>query len=865
MLLAKYSTLLCPKNPQGLNMLRYLTLFAYIYSTVQGSYQRSTGPGISLGQGPDAELPSDFVVLTEEGTMRGFDSCGRNIWRTNVGRVIVNANTPVNGEFSHSPRMVPAVDGSMYVVFPTNEETGETNIAHVNATIMSVVAESPFSTPAFPNSYLTGSKVQSIDVVDFDDSFEGWIFSGEEYFQKAQNRLKGRKLMYTTNQWMLSCIDTSSQEERWSLSFTDIPSMTTSHLIPNSVEQHQVAKLSNEIEIVTNRHQNRIVRQPGCLGDSTPISLTFDSQIVGVYALVDPPDTNGNLALVLVGKNTALPTNFGGLPPGLYFSVLEAAATHKGVPETDLLGIRVGYGNNGGQIFSQYGRANPNALAIRSPQVWDPSSMTPYLLADPGRTQVIDSPNHPPEFVVSQFRVLDFLTLKFTLLPWQQKIYFFAMMILLVYLVRQMYKRFLRQLLAKAANRSSSTVSIILPDRGNLASSTTVTISSPASTSSNRMVVIPSEAIHPYEVLTVGHSDTVEFSAWQTETDVTAFQKKIKDISDRLTKLPFAPSRKDYTGGDDLSPTKRQSIEESSNMTVLFLGRNVDEPKLVFRNPRAETVVQRPNIPLYTQSIRNAVASSALRDNASMKAYVPRALCGHWNTFQGIFQEYVVPNKSAKNVTISSLLESPQTAVDTAFLILLLRDTDAHEGNYIRDIRRKIALFDLGCSLADRPLPNDEIERMCLDNFELWKRVPFLLDCAFEDRHVEFLQSIDFEKLREMWNKFEYHQSIPGDRLVHPVQMVRMLEIHSKFLLECVKSNRTVLFAAEVMYSGMYDDVWLEVGEENIAEFETRLIELAKRTDLFPTLENEKGKKSERAKVYLESLPDSNESKSKDD
>jgi len=736
-------TLLCPKNPEHLNRMRCFILFACLSISSWGSYQRTTGPGISLGQTSDTEIPSDFVVVTEDGVMSGFDSCGRNIWKTNLGRVMMNANTLRSGEVSAGPRMVPAVDGSMYVVFPTNQASGETNIAHVNATIMSVVAESPFSTPAFPNSYLTGSKVQSIDVIEFGDSFDGWITSNEPYFQKARNRLTGRKLMYTTNQWMLSCIDTSSQAERWSLSFADLPTMTSSHLIPNSVEHHQVIRLANDIEIITNRYQNRIVKKPTntCSEDSQPINLSFESQVVGVYALVDPPDTNGNLALVLVGKNTALPTSFGGLPSGLYFSVLEAAATHKGVPETDLLGIRVGYGNDG-PIFSQYDRAIPHALTIRSPQVWDPSSMTPYLLADPGRPQLVEPPR---EYLVSQFNVLDFLTLKFTLLSWQAKIYFFAMMILLVYIVRTVYTRFLRQLVVKAAvSNRSATMSIILPDRGTLANSTTVTLSSPASTSSNRLLVIPTDAIHPYEVLVVGHSDTVEFSNWQTEADVNAFDKKIKDISERLTKLPFAPSRKDYTGGEDLSPNKRQSIEESSNMTVLFLGRNVDEPKLVFRNPRAESIVQRSNIPLYTQSIRNAVASSALRESSSLKAYIPRALCGHWNTFQGVVQEYVVPNKGAKNVTISSLVESPQTAVDTAFLILLVRDTDAHEGNYIRDIRRKIALFDLGCSLADQPLPKDEIERMCLDNFEVWKRVPFLLDSQFDDRHSEYLSGINF-------------------------------------------------------------------------------------------------------------------------
>ena len=60
----------------------------------------------------------------------------------------------------------------------------------------------------------------------------------------------------------------------------------------------------------------------------------------------------------------------------------------------------------------------------------------------------------------------------------------------------------------------------------------------------------------------------------------------------------------------------------------------------------------------------------------------------------------------------------------------------------------------------------------------------------------------------------------------------------------------------------MYDDVWLEVGVENLAEFETRLIGLAKNTNLFPNLETEKGKLSDRAKAYMESH---DSEKSKDD
>jgi hypothetical protein len=234
-----------------------------------------------------------------------------------------------------------------------------------------------------------------------------------------------------------------------------------------------------------------------------------------------------------------------------------------------------------------------------------------------------------------------------------------------------------------------------------------------------------------------------------------------------------------------------------------------------------------------------------------MKAYVPRALCGYWNTFQGIFQEFVSPSKGM-NVSISWFIESPQSAHDTAFLIMLVRDTDAHDGNYVCDLRRKIALFDLGCCLGDEPIPNDIIDRICLDNFEIWKRVPFLLDVAFSQHHEEYLKSIDFRSLVDMWKNFEYHQSIVENatRLVHPTRMLRILEMNASFLRACIQYQRSILFAAEVMYSGMYDDVWLQVGDD-VDELEKRLIEIAKSGTAFPNLSEEKGKFSDKAKMYL--------------
>jgi len=806
----------------------------------------------SISQEGWAYLSPDLVVMTEDGVISGFDPCGRSTWTFDIGKPSMNAFGSASTTAKRDPRMIPATDGSLYVVFPPENEGDKMNIAHVNATIMTVVAESPFSTPAFPNSYLTGSKIQTFQSIDFDDSFTGWTSPN------APNHLEGRRLLFSVNQWTMSCIDTSTQQQKWGVMFAELPPITTSHLDNRNVEHYQVDYLSQNIEIQTSRDRNSVVKKitdtDNCYSvveiDSVR-RMEFKSQILGVYALIDPPDTDGNLALVLVGKNTALPTNNGGLPNGFYFSLLEDVSGRS--PE--LPGIRVGYPQNF-PVFSQY-HGNSQMMISRSTASWDPSSMTPYLLDDPSRLRLTAEFDDQAGILVSQFKVIDFLSIKFGLLSWQGRVYLIAMTILFIYIVKRIYEKILTRFVVPRSSggtpKMTSSISIVLPDGTSInqlipdtAMGGAVTISSPVSSSSNRLVLIPSEAIHPYEVLTVGQADTVEFAGWQTPTDVASFDRKIRDISSRLKKLPFAPSRKDDDG-------HRPSIEDSGNMTVLFLGRNVDEPKLVFRNPRAECEIQRPNIPIFTQSIRNAVAASALRDVSSMKAYVPRALCGYWNTFQGVFQEYVSTRNSRESVSITSFMESPQSACDTAFLILLLRDTDAHDGNYVRDLRRKVALFDLGCSLGDRPIESDIVDRMCLENFEIWKRVPFLLDVPFSDYQREYLKKIDFDVLMDMWKNFEYHQSIldaattAASRLVHPTVMLRILQMHARFLLACSDHGRTILFAAEVMYSGMYDDVWIEAGD-SIDVFETRLIQIAVDGTVFPNLSIEKGQLSEKAK-----------------
>jgi hypothetical protein len=404
----------------------------------------------------------------------------------------------------------------------------------------------------------------------------------------------------------------------------------------------------------------------------------------------------------------------------------------------------------------------------------------------------------------------------------------------------------------------------------------------------------------PYDVSNKD-GDTVELGRWQLPLDLSAFEKKISDMKHKLHKLPFAHASED-------------GLDEGSS--VMFLGRNIDDPKLVFRNPRVEKD-QRVNVPIFTQAIRNSVAASALRDRPGIKAFIPRSMIGSWNTVQGVFQEYV---SGSKPVYLQDFKESPQLAVDMALIVLLLRDTDAHDHNYCFDLRKKIALFDLGCSLADRPLP--VYDRDCLDNFEILQRLPNILDTPFEQRHIEYMRSIDFPKLYEMWSNFQYDthliskvesiikanrkranssvlfpslstshsprslpaligdllsprskpvdihsssssteapqggplspkstRSLPGSeffpenipdsdsmRLVNPMDMLKMLELHAKFLLACAEQGKSMLFAAKVMYSGLYDETWIETGGtiDDLPYFEKALLTFANSPDQEP-------------------------------
>ena len=780
----------------------------------------------------------DFVVVTEDGIMHGFDSCGDRIWISSIGRNLLNATVFTEQSSVESPRMVPAIDGSLYVVFPPDLSNNAVRIAHVNATIMSVVAESPFSTPAFPNTYLTGSKVQSLASIHFNDTFPGWMTDSSE-----RGRLEGRKLMFSINDWTLKSIDVSSQKQLWSLSFAELPPLTQAHLVPGSIEQAQVSQLAGSIEIVTSAVSNKVVmkKAPSSCELNGPLDMFFPSQVLGVYAMIEPPDTKGNLVLVLVGKNSPIPTNFGGLPEGIFFNHLVAESIGT------LPGVRVEYSPEG-PVDRRYQDSSSSSFPLVVGGSWPPA------IRPSGLGLAVALPEHEQYFteaVLSRYRVIDFLGFKFSQLNTVMKVYVILVTILAIYLSRLVFKRVAR-LVTKAPaaaprKEASPSISILLPDGTALRQiiqptdasngTTTLSISSPTSTTSGaRLVLIPSEAIQPYEVVKVGQSDSVEFAPWQSGADIEVFDKKIRDISQRTAKLPFAHS----------AASRRPSLE-TGNATVLFLGRNVDEPKLVFRNPRAESELQRPNIPIFTQSIRNAVASSALRESPNLRAYVPRAVCGSWNTFDGVFQEYVPkPKTAAASVSVQSFREYPESAVDTALLVMLLRDTDAHDGNYTRDLRRKIALFDLGCCLADRPLPADQVDRMALDNFEIWKRVPYLLKVPFESRHVEFIEGIDFSTLKTTWSSFHYQDQLVesarllSSRLVHPTVMIRVLELHAHVLLACARRGRSVLFAAELLYGGTYDDVWLEVGELNLDELERRLIALVESDKddiaLFPAI-----------------------------
>jgi hypothetical protein len=66
-------------------------------------------------------------------------------------------------------------------------------------------------------------------------------------------------------------------------------------------------------------------------------------------------------------------------------------------------------------------------------------------------------------------------------------------------------------------------------------------------------------------------------------------------------------------------------------------------------------------------------------------------------------------------------------------------------------------------------------------------------------------------------------------RLCSVLDMLRVLEMHANFLLRCAEKGKTMLFAAKVMYSGFYDERWLELGGrmQDIDLFEEELLKVA--------------------------------------
>ncbi|KAF4679415.1 hypothetical protein FOZ60_015078 [Perkinsus olseni] len=776
---------------------------------------------------------TDFVVSLVDGRLIAFDGCGTKLWTYQANSPTVDARfneTVAKGlgsgdlashfageDPTQTPRIVPALDGTVYIVTPNPQSPSQRIFTHLPTLLEDMVSVAPFYSPAFPGMYVTGSKLQGGITVDFSSSRVQWHLPTGPIARYT----KEHKLVFARQEWALHSLAAEDSEEVWRASYVEFPPVTHEHLFPGTEVNARARALTSVIGILDNQTSvykkifdsnrcpalNRHGRSDGGGDDNDePISLVFDSPVVAVFAVVSPQDTPAKLAMVPVAhagpwchefpgydklpvpSYVNMPHAYDGRPqlyPPFTYGDRHVRATsmdeepyqmyrdRRRSPEPLQLALegsvtldemasifiklngpnKLFFGGLGGD---DDGAARGGGRGARGPPrpggfgrlpegggYNDAGKIRPLSLPGPdGSSTTVDPEKvHYLNDVARNTSLREFLAVKY------QHNY-----IVLVFLLGLMG---LGAVVYRFIAGWVQVFKVVAPDGENMSPGSGLDDDEMSEDDEMRedgddmedTDVLSMDLVEqPYEMgrfLDI-RQDVMYLPDWQDVLLQASMNKRLQQFND-LTRIAFKHGESDV---------------RTLHGGVLFLGRNVDDPQFIFRNPKQE-LSQRPNVPKYTQAVRNAVAGNAMKEVRYLKAYCPKACVASWNTFEGVIQDFVAKHPTDSHVNCRDV--DPEVARDASLIIMALRDTDAHEDNMMRDKLGRIALFDLGCALGDRPLPRDDMTQEYLDNFAIWHENPLLLDAPFTAKHVRYLKSLDFDKLKKIWAHYTYPKYVVAE------------------------------------------------------------------------------------------------------
>lgn len=347
----------------------------------EGLTGKEVGPALLTSGIPEGVGNPDFnglLVSTLNGDLHAFDETGEHLWRYSLGGPLVDAATPSTPgpETTERPRMqgnvtrlVPALDGSLYLATPGT-------LVHVAASVKEVVDASPLTTPAFPQMYLTGERRSRVHTVnfpldsgsrsslgpDFTESKSTPTTTGTKSKNERQDKkssanttpiqtvpevierkdsaedgkwpsaevVQSKRLTFGATEWSISAFDRDSNEEQWSLAWSDISSVGGKQ----SPGSEKFCELRDRIEIqghvCTFKPPRESCDSEPAEGEETSSdtcaskegfqkrvrTFTFASEILAVFGVFDPGTVPGTLSVAPLTRAGPDPAPLAGIMPG---------------------------------------------------------------------------------------------------------------------------------------------------------------------------------------------------------------------------------------------------------------------------------------------------------------------------------------------------------------------------------------------------------------------------------------------------------------------------------------------------------------------------------------------------------------------